>query len=240
MASGWAYWMPVAQPRDGLVRFRMPRMTVAVTGPARLSLPAYHPGKCGSHAPDGDGNLVGPGVSAKDAGFPGSAGAQVEDREVAPGTAASIHAVGGLQLFLGDHGFQPGLVADDLALDDALHGAGSQSPPGQRPFDDEVGAPAGDGVLASDAAAALDDAVEVGLQDELRAGLAVPVAVDPCLGVFPEVGLEPGEQLGEVEGTVGADIPGGDSLPVVKGRKRLFWDSFQGVGMTSLREAVRD
>ena len=54
----------------------------------------------------------------------------------------------------------------------------------------QVGAPAGDGVLASDAAATGDDAVEVGLQDQLRAGLAVPVAVDPCLGILPEVGLE--------------------------------------------------
>ena len=58
------------------------------------------------------------------------------------------------------------------------------------PDEQEIGAFAAEAVFALDAAAAIDDALQVGLEEELRSGLLVKKALDPCLvaGAEPKPG----------------------------------------------------
>ena len=67
------------------------------------------------------------------------------------------------------------------------------------PDDQEVCAETAQAVFAFDSAAAVDDALQEGLQEKLRACLLVLEALDPVFGVLAEEILEGGEQLVDLE-----------------------------------------
>ena len=87
--------------------------------------------------------------------------------------------------------------------------AGSAAPAATGPDDEQVGAHAAQAVLALDPSAAVDDALQERLQQQLWTRFAVLEPLDPVLGVLAEELLERRQQLGEpqVAGTV--HVPGG-------------------------------
>ena len=131
--------------------------------------------------------------------FP-SAVAGVDDDEVARFGGAAVHVGGGLLEAVVNSLLQA--AAQDFEFDDELALAVVL-----RPQNDQVGAPAPQAVLALDAAAAVDDALQERLQEQLRPRFLEGEAARPVLGVFAEEGLEGGEQLDEVQTTVGANLP---------------------------------
>ena len=77
-----------------------------------------------------------------------------------------------------------------------------------RPQHQQVRGTPAQAVLPLDAPAAVDDALQIGLQDELRPRLPVVEAPQPVLRVLAEEGLEGGQQLVHVQVAVGFDVPG--------------------------------
>ena len=84
----------------------------------------------------------------------------------------------------------------------------SRGSPANRPDDQQIRAHPTQAVLPLDAAAAVDDALQKRLQQQLRAGLPVLEPLHPVLGVLPEERLERGQQLSDLQRTVLIDVPG--------------------------------
>ena len=86
---------------------------------------------------------------------------------------------------------------------------GTPAFPAHGPDDEQVGAHPAEAVLALDAAAAVHDALQERLQQQLRAGFPVLEPLDPVLGVLPKERLERRQQRRDLQAAVGTDVPGG-------------------------------
>ena len=111
--------------------------------------------------------------------FPRSPFPHVEDQQVSRLRTTEVHVLSRLLRSLADHTPQAGPFPQHLAFNNMLVCIGCKRLSGCRPFHKQVRPSAGDGILASDAPAAVDHAVQVGVQHKLRPRLPVSVALHP-------------------------------------------------------------